>query len=129
MQEEEFDALMNAHPFGTEDATRLDAQLRGEFLFATNVGSALWGRTSADLQRQLLAPHPEIPPGLDLADLRKLLIYAGQMNLAVLAAQRLRGLPPGVLPPPAVFVGTQGFALWEARFEIVRRAIDYLERR
>jgi hypothetical protein len=129
MQEEEFDALMNSHPFGTEDAMRLDAQLRGDFLFATKVGSALWGRTSADLQRQLLAPHPEIPPGLDLADLRKLLIYTAQMKSAVLAAQRLRGLSPGVLPPPAVFVGTQGFTLWEARFEIVRRAIDYLEKR
>jgi len=81
------------------------------------------------LQRQLLAPHPEIPSGFDLADFRQLLQWTAQLNSAVLAVQRMRGLPPAVLPAPAVFAGTQGFTVWEARCEIVRRAIEYLEGR
>jgi hypothetical protein len=43
--------------------------------------------------------------------------------------QRLRGLPPGVLPAKTVFVGPEGFTEWEARREIVRRVIDHLEKR
>jgi hypothetical protein len=35
----------------------------------------------------------------------------------------------GAYTPPAVFVGTNGFTVWEARCEIVRRAIAYLEKR
>jgi hypothetical protein len=129
MDEEEFDAFMKSRPFGTEDAMRWDAQIRGDFGLGMTLGSALWGRTSDDLQRQLLAPHPEIPPGFGLADFRKLLQWTAQMTSAVLAAKRLRGLSPAVLSPPTVFVGTQGFTMWEARREIVRRAIDYLEKR
>jgi hypothetical protein len=129
MDEEEFDALMKWRLFGTEDATRWYAQVRGDIGLGMTLGSALWGRTSEDLQRQLLAPHPEIPPGFDLADFRKLLQWTAQMSSAVLAVQRIRGLSPAVLPPAAVFVGTHGFTVWEARCEIVRRAIDYLEKR
>jgi hypothetical protein len=129
MDEEEFDALMNLRPFGTEDAMHWYAQIRGDIGLGMTLGSALWGRTSEDLQRQLLAPHPEIPSGFDLADFRKLLQWTAQMSSAVFAVQRMRGLSPAVLPPAAVFVGTHGFTMWEARCEIVRRAIDYLERR
>jgi hypothetical protein len=129
MDEEEFDALMKSRPFGTEDAIRWYAQVRSDIGLGMTLGSALWGRTSEDLQRQLLAPHPEIPSGFDLADFRKLLQWTAQMSSAVLAVQRMRGLSPAVLPPAAVFVGTHGFTMWEARCEIVRRAIDYLEKR
>jgi hypothetical protein len=129
MNEEEFDALTKWRPFGTEDAIRWYAQFRGDTGLGTTLGSALWGRTSEDLQRQLLAPHPEIPSGFDLSDFRKLLQWTAQMSSAVLAIHRMRGLSPAVLPPPAVFVGTQGLTVWEARCEIVRRAIDYLEKR
>ena len=129
MDEEEFGALMNLRPFGTEDAIHWYAQIRGDIGLGMTLGSALWGRTSEDLQRHLLAPHPEIPSGFDLDDLRKLLQWTAQMSSAVLAVQRMRGLSPAVLPPPAVFVGTHGFTIWEARCEIVRRAIDYLENR
>ena len=129
MDEEEFDALMKLRPFGTEDAMHWYAQIRGDIGLGMTLGSALWGGTSEDLQRQLLAPHPEIPSGFDLADFRKLLHWTAQMSSAVLAVQRMRGLSPAVLPPAAVFVGTHGFTMWEARCEIVRRAIDYLEKR
>lgn len=68
MDEEEFDSLMQLQPFGTEDAMRVEAQWRRGAALA----AALWGRTAADLERQLLARYPEIPPGFDLADFRRL---------------------------------------------------------
>jgi hypothetical protein len=129
MDEEEFDAFMVLRPFGTEDAMRWDVQVRGDVGLSITLGSALWGKTSDDLQRQLLAPHPDIPPGFGLADFRKLLQWTAQMTSAVLLFQRLRGLSPAVLPSPTVFVGTQGFTVGEARHEIVCRAIDHLEKR
>ncbi len=128
MDEEEFDARMKLRPFGTADALRSFAQGRADTELIMTLGAALWGRTPGDLQRQLLAPHPEIPSGFDLADLQKLLQLTTRLT-AVLTAQRMRGLPPGVRPTPAVFAGTAGFSEWEARCEIVRRAIDYLEKR
>lgn len=54
MDEEEFDSLMGSRAFGTADALRADARLRR----CATLGAALWGRTSDDLQRQLLAPYP-----------------------------------------------------------------------
>jgi hypothetical protein len=59
MDEEEFDLLIGGRPFGTADATLMDAQARR----CTALGIALWGSTPAGPQRQLLAPHPEIPAG------------------------------------------------------------------
>jgi hypothetical protein len=128
MDEEEFDAL-NLRPFGTEDAIRLEAQVRGDARLRMTLGSALWGRTSGDLRRQLLAPHPEIPAGFDLADFRKLLQWTAQIASAVLVARRTPGLSLASFSAPTVFVGTQRLTVWEARCEIVRRAIDYLEER
>jgi hypothetical protein len=68
MDKAEFDSLMKSRPFGREDAMRADAALRRR----STLGLALWGQTSADLQRQLLAAHPEIPSGFNLDDLRDL---------------------------------------------------------
>ena len=110
MDEEEFDALIKLRRFGTEDAIRSYAQVRGDIGLSRTLGSALRGKTSEDLQRQLSAPHPEIPSGFALADFRKLLQWAAQMNSGVLLAQRMRGLPAAEIPPPA-------------------RAIDYLGKR
>ena len=67
MDEQEFDSLFSV-PFGTEDAMRIFA--RGG-RYAT-LGTALGGKTVDDLERKLLAPHPEIPFGFDLADLQEL---------------------------------------------------------
>jgi hypothetical protein len=69
MDEAEFDAFLNLRPLGRDDVTRADAQA----LRSTALGVALWGRNSADLQRQLLAPHPEVPLGFELADFWDLL--------------------------------------------------------
>jgi len=129
MNEEEFDALMKSRPFGTGDVAHWEAELRANTRLVMTLGVALWGETSEDAQRQLLASHPEIPAGFALADFRKLLQWTAKMASAVLPLQRLRSVHPSILPSPAVFVGSQGLTLWEGRCEIVRRAIDYLERR
>jgi hypothetical protein len=54
MDKEELDLSMQLQPFGTKDAIRAQAQMRRRIM----LGLALWGRTSADLQRQLLAFIP-----------------------------------------------------------------------
>lgn len=123
MDEEEFDSFMPSRPFGTEDAMRADARLRR----CTALGMALWGRTLEDLQRQLLAPSPEIPSGFDLADLRELQRSAHQIS-ACFSDPRSKWLSRFASFSPAISVGTQRFTVWEARSEIVRRAIEYLER-
>jgi hypothetical protein len=61
MGEQEFDSLFPPRPFGTAEAMRVEARLRR----CGTLGLALWGRTSDDLRRQLLAPYPEIPSGFD----------------------------------------------------------------
>ena len=100
MNEEEFDSLMEWRPFGTEDAMRADARARR----CTALGIALFGETAGDMHRQLLAPYPAIPSGFDLADFRE-------------------------LQKSTVVVGTQHLTVWQARGEIIRRAIEYLENR
>jgi hypothetical protein len=124
MDEHEFDALMPSHTFGLEDAKRADVQMRRRMA----LGLALWGRTSEDLQRQLLADHPQIPSGFALADFLEL-----QQNAETIAASLidpskawLSRLP---LSSGTILVGTQNLTAWEARCEIVRRAIAYLEGR
>lgn len=124
MDEEEFDALMKARPFGTKDILQWETRLRYDSRLAMTLGVALWGRTSEDVKRQLLAPHPEIPPGFELADFRELLRWATRMASAILAASRTRGLSHS-----AMFGGPDALSLWAARCEVVRRAIDYLELR
>jgi hypothetical protein len=128
MDEEDFDRLMPFRPFGTDDALRAEAQARR----STALGIALWGKTPDDLHRQLLAPHPEIPSGFDLDDLREL-----QKNIRTIAAglgdPRLKGLASltaiRALYSPVIVIGTQRLTALEARWEIVRRAIEYLENR
>jgi hypothetical protein len=133
MDEEEFDALMNWRPFGTEDAMRWYAQVRGDTGLSMTLGSALWGRTSEDLQHQLLKPHPDIPSGFDLTDFQKLLQWAAEMSSAVLALQGMRGLSPAVLPPrpfslgrTALQCGKPGAKLSAARL-ITWQSVEHLD--
>jgi hypothetical protein len=129
MDENEFNSLMQARTFGTEDAKRADAAMRRSMTLSATLGATLWGRTSGDLERQLLAPYPEIPSGFALCDFRELLRVSAQMISALEATQKMAGLSHLGLSAPTIFVGTQGFTQWEARCEIVRRAIEYLEKR
>lgn len=125
MDEQEFDALFSSRPFGTQDALRQDARWRR----CGTLGALLFGRTPDDLRRQLLASHPEIPPGYDLADFRDLQRHL-EMVTGALGDPRNTWLSPlrtaafGVIE-----VGTQRLSVSEARLEILRHAIDYLENR
>ena len=119
MNEEEFDALMKSRPVGTGDVAHWEAELRANTRLVMTLGVALWGETSEDAQRQLLASHPEIPAGFELADFRKLLPFTAKMASAVFELQRMRGAPPSIPPSPAVFAGPQGLTLWEARCQII----------
>lgn len=112
MNEEDFDSSMRGRPFETGDATRADVQMRRNL----TLSAALWGRTANDLQRQLLALHPEIPSEFDLIDLREL----KRSGLASDAA---------AVSSLTIVIGNQRFTALEARCEILRRAIKYLEMR
>jgi hypothetical protein len=98
---------------------RADAQLRSR----STLGLALWGRTSADLQRQLLAAHPEIPSGFSLDDLRNLEREAHVIS-TLLSDPRFGFLSHLAFCSWVISAGTQLFTAWEARCEIVRRAIE-----
>jgi hypothetical protein len=124
MNEEDFDSSMNVRPFGTADAEKAEIGLRRSIA----LGLALWGRTSEQLQGQLLAQHPKIPAGFELSDFRKLERHVRALA-AVSSEARFAWLPRSALFSPSIFVGTQRFTVWEARCEVVRRAIEYLEDR
>ncbi|HKD80258.1 MAG TPA: hypothetical protein VKH81_11240 [Candidatus Angelobacter sp.] len=129
MTEDEFDALMRARSYGTKDATRAEDQIRHGMTLLTTLGTALWGTSEGDAQRQLLKSHPEIPAGFDLADFRELLRVTAQTVSAFADTHKGIGLSHLVPWSRTIVAGTQKFTLWEARCEIVRRAIDYLEER
>ena len=123
MNEEEFDSFVGARPFTREDAAWADTRLRRRATLAL----ALCGRTSDDLRRQLLAPFPEIPSGFDLADFWELQQVMEQIK------DRLRDprdvwLSGFTSSSQTISVGSRSFTIGEARCEIVRRAIEFLER-
>jgi hypothetical protein len=121
VDEEEFDSLMQSSSFTAREATLLDAKLRRRSMLAL----ALCGRTVDDLKRQLTAPHPEIPVGVEIADVRELHLHLQSIPFETLK-NRLRDL---AIPSGTVYIGTELFTVWEARCEVVRRALEYLENR
>ncbi len=125
MDEHEFDALFPARPFGRDDAIREDARWRR----CATLGTLLFGRTADDLRCQLLPSHPQIPSGYDLSDFRDLLRHLQILSGALPNAQNAWLSPLAFAASAAIIVGTRRLTLWEARCEIVRRAIEYLERR
>ena len=124
MDEHDFDALFPLRPYAPDDLAQAEARHRR----TAALGFALWGRNPAHLERQLLAPHPEIPSGFDLADYHTLLRYA-ELIARALADPKRTWLLPFARSSAVIAVGTDRFTDWEARCEIVRRAIDYLEHR
>lgn len=116
MQEEELDRLFGSRPFRSDETPRVERALL--------LGNVLW----RNLERQLRAPHPEIPHNLDLPTLREL----QRSTYMIVAALKYR--PPswrhGLLNfSRDIFIGNRRFSLWEARYAIVCRAIEYLESR
>ena len=127
MNEEEFDSLYPWQPFGTEDARRAEAKARR----LSTLGIALWGSRNSDLKERLLAPVPDIPPGCDLARLYEL--NDSLEKLAALHDKRYGWWSSfsslQSLTTPSIVIGTRTTTPLEARREIVRRAIRYLEGR
>jgi hypothetical protein len=116
MEEQEFDSRF-PRPFVPEDAIQADDRARR----CTALAIALWGNADY-LQRQLLASHPEIPSGFELADFREL-------QQSVLIFQRFWSNRDLVRRRFPMFIGAQHPELWEAGREVLRRAIEYLENR
>jgi hypothetical protein len=128
MTEDEFDALMRARrPYGTKDAVNAEAKIRHGITLMSTLGVALWGKTDDDLRHQLAKPYPEIPPGFDLSDFRDLLHVCAQEVSAVSALHKTAGLEHLLPWSRTIVVGSESFTVLEARCELVRRAIDYLE--
>ena len=120
MNEQEFDAWQSLRPFRTSDMKQFDrtAALAGH----------LWGAGLDHMQRQLLAPHPEIPAGFSLDDFRNL----QRQSEALLSALQRKPLGPQwgffrFFMDTKILVGSHRFTYQEACYEIVRRAIDFLE--
>lgn len=118
MQEQDSDWLFQLRPYGTKEAMRAERWM--------TLALALFGESMEALQRQLFATSPEIPSGFDLSDFQELLQF---LQLASINANSPRSAWAHPWPPPTLLVGSQRLTLWEARCEIVRRAIEYLESR
>jgi hypothetical protein len=129
MTEEEFDSLMRAaRPFGSEDARQMEARMLHSTALLTTLGAALWGKTNDDLRCQLLRPYPAIPPGCGVHDLHDLLQASAQMLSTIAAAYKIVGLPHAFDTSRTIVVHDRSYTAWEARCEIVRRAIEHLEK-
>jgi|SRR5215468_3606679 len=124
MDEQEFDLLLPWRPFGTAEARRLDLRMRR----SAALGAKLWGNTTDELKRRLLEGSPEIPAGFDLADLRELLETTEQLASA-LRNPRNELTSRMALASQTIVVGRERYTEWEARCEIIRRAIERNDRR
>jgi hypothetical protein len=88
---------------------------------AISFSKKLWG-DEGNLKRQLSAPSPAIPEGLGIEELRFL-------ERAAAMVLKMGDRIPVTLWTPGhgeIFVGGQRWTLNEARYEIVRRAIESL---
>lgn len=115
---------MNEHEFFAQHPMRpwkrSDFQNAGASAPALWLCARLWGDVER-MTRQLLANSPEIPAGLGLRELRtleRMLVHFGD------------GWPatPGIPKDSRIVIGGLSYTMWEARYEIVRRAIEFLER-
>jgi hypothetical protein len=124
MDEDELGWIGKLRPFGTADAAQLEAQVGR----CASLGQALWGRTAEDLRRQLQKSSPDVPPGFDLADFQLLQRESSRFASMNLDDPRNAWARPMLAFPKSIQVGTQRFTEWEARAEIIRRAIGHLGR-
>ena len=124
MDKDELGWISKLQPFGTAEAAEWNAQLgRCDLL-----GKALWGRNTEDLRHQLQKSHPDVPPGFDLADFQFLLRESFRLASLDLDDPKNAWIRPKLVHAGTVRVGSQQLTEWEARAEIVRRAIDYLKK-
>jgi 16S rRNA G1207 methylase RsmC len=122
MNEEEFDSLAAWQPYRAAEARRMEAQMARHAALAV----ALWGGTSADLERQLSGRYPAIPSGFALTEYRELHRSAKKMAAAMGGPQSAWS-SRWAHSSWVISVGAQRYTAWEAKSEIVRRVIEYLE--
>lgn len=121
MDEHEFFAQHPMRPWTRSDFE--NAHQEGTALAqALWLDNKLWGDHET-MKRQLLAASPEIPAGMGLPELRALERLA---RLGLRFGDRWHW--PRA-PKTFVWIGGRSLTIWEARYEIVRRAINFLERR
>lgn len=112
MDEHDFFAQHPMRPWTYSDFQRES----GALARAVPLSAELWGHPET-MRRQLSAAFPEIPAGLGLPELR---VLERLTHLGLRYSDRA--------PKAFVWIGGRSLTLWEARYEIVRRAIDFLER-
>ena len=126
MDEQQFDAMRQWRGFSSGDARKIERQFQQLATF----GLGLWGRTADDLRRQLALDHPEIPAGCVLADLQHLLGQARAMLSAYPTMDHnMRILLDRCVGTEAIKIHGERLTVLEARYEIARRAIEWLESR
>jgi hypothetical protein len=123
MDNDELGWISKLQAFGTTDAAQWEARLGR----CASLGHALWGRTAEDLRHQLQKSYPDIPRGFDLADFQLLLRESSRLASMNPDDPRNAWARPMLLVNKSISVGTQRFSEWEARAEIVRRAIKFLD--
>jgi len=120
MNEDDLERLL-LRPLDDLELTKIDARARR----SATLAEALWGKTPRDLERQLLAVHPELPPRFQLADYRAL-ERSTQRTLLLLKKPKVARLFS--VWSSSAKIGNTQYTEMEARLEIVRRAIRHLER-
>lgn len=89
--------------------------------YTFTLSAKLWGDAD-NLQRQLSATRPIVPEGLGLAELRFL------ERLAFAFLQMKDRVPvPGFVKNATIVAAGRRWSIFEARYEIVRRAIESVE--
>ena len=122
MDEDRLGWIGKLQPFGTTEAAQWELRLGR----CDSLGKALWGRTAEDLRRQLQRSHPDVPHGFHLADFQALLRESSRLASLNLDDPR-NAWVRRLVHYGTMSVGTQQLTEWEARVEIVRRAIHYLQ--
>lgn len=128
MNEQEFDAAREWRSFGAQDGMKFEQKLER----LATLGLALWGRTPDELRRQLTAEHPTIPTGCSITDLQDLLGQARTLLSAYRTADHnVRIFLNRTLKAEGdvIEIGSESFTVLEARHEVARRAIEWLENR
>lgn len=88
--------------------------------YTLTLSTKLWG-DAENMKRQLFAPRPIVPEGLGLAELH----FLERVAFAFLQMKD-RAPIPGFIKGMTIIAAGRRWSIFEARYEIVRRAIESL---
>jgi hypothetical protein len=130
--ERDFDALPvdNMEPETDVVAWRTDnPQLPAAWSRCATLGHALWGKNADDPRSQLVKSPPDLPSGFEVTDYRELMDLTARLASLKIDDPKNAWIRPWLRWSftKSIHVGAQDFTDLEARVEIVRRAIEYLE--